>query len=55
MLVFVVEYQDALKVILSDIDYNLRRYQLTKEEWKHAEELAQALNVRFPPLLCFII
>ncbi len=46
MLTFAVEYQEALITITSDIKYDLTANQLTKEEWKYASELSQALKVR---------
>ncbi len=46
MLTFAVEYQEAIITITSDIKYDLTAHQLTREEWKYATELSQALKVR---------
>jgi len=40
-----VEYKRPLRTLLSDVDGELNKDQLTQEEWTFAEELARALTV----------
>jgi hypothetical protein len=45
MLDFALEYQKALQLITSDLDLNLRQYELSREEWATAQQLRDVLKV----------
>jgi hypothetical protein len=47
MLNFAVEYRFALDAITGDRDMNLRRYELSKGDWKVATQLRDVLRVSF--------
>jgi hypothetical protein len=36
MLNFAIQYQKAIQIITSNLDFNLRQYELSREEWKIA-------------------
>lgn len=46
MLTFALEHKGALRIILTDIDLPLTKYQLSVEEWAHVKELAAVLEVQ---------
>jgi hypothetical protein len=45
MLDFALRYQKPLQVITSNLDLNLRQYELSRDEWKTAEQLRDVLKV----------
>ena len=47
MIKMAIEYSKAIKRICSDADNGLRDFELSTEEWKIAEQLRDALEVRF--------
>ncbi len=46
MLDFAVEYRKALQITTSDLDLNVRQYELSREEWAIAQQLRNVLKVR---------
>ncbi len=46
MLVFAVDYQEAINEITGDRAMSLRQYELSGEEWSVAEQLRDILKVR---------
>jgi hypothetical protein len=46
MLDFALKYQKPLQIITSNLDLNLRQYELSREEWKTAKQLCDVLKVR---------
>jgi hypothetical protein len=48
MLNFAVEYRKALNTISGDREMELRKYELTENEWKIAGQLRDVLKVRIP-------
>jgi hypothetical protein len=48
MLVFALEYREALDIITRDHDMKLRKYEMDEEEWEVARQLCQVLKVCFP-------
>jgi hypothetical protein len=49
MLNFAVEYRKALDTISRDREMELRKYELTENEWKIASQLRDVLKVRVFP------
>jgi hypothetical protein len=49
MLAFAIEHKKQLGELTSDLSNNLRPYELTREEWKMAEELRDTLKVSQAP------
>jgi hypothetical protein len=47
MLDFALRYQKPLQIITSNLNLNLWQYELSKEEWKTAEQLRDVLKVLF--------
>ena len=45
MLVFAMEYQMAIKAVMSDLELGLRAYELSQDEWKIVQRLCNALKV----------
>ena len=45
MLDFAIEYRKALQLTTSDLDLNLRQYELSREEWALARQLRDVLKV----------
>ena len=45
MLNFTLRYQKPLQAITSNLDLNLQQYELSREEWKTAEQLHDVLKV----------
>jgi hypothetical protein len=48
MLVFAVEYREALDSITGSQKMKLRQYELTEEDWEIATELCDVLKVCLP-------
>lgn len=46
MLDFAIEYQKAVQLTTGDLDLDLRKYELTREQWMMAEHLRDVLKVR---------
>ena len=46
MLKFALEYQEAVDAIMADREAELRAYELSKAEWKIAQQLHNVLEVR---------
>lgn len=46
MLKFALEYKVAIVKITGELEMNLRKFELTEEEWALAAQLADALKVR---------
>jgi hypothetical protein len=46
MLNFALEYRKAVQNITGDFDLDLRKYELSREEWTMAEQLRDVLKVR---------
>jgi hypothetical protein len=46
MIAFALEYRKAITAMTADVDNDLRKYKLSKEEWEVVEELASVLKVR---------
>lgn len=46
MLSFAIDHKKALQLVTADIDLNLRKCELRREEWKVAEQLRDVLKVR---------
>jgi oxalate decarboxylase/phosphoglucose isomerase-like protein (cupin superfamily) len=46
MLIFAVNYREAIQHITSDLKNGLRKYELMDDEWEIAEELKDMLKVR---------
>jgi hypothetical protein len=49
MLVFVLEHRAAIKAYTSDLDNDLRKYELKGDDWVHIEQLVGALEVSQQP------
>ena len=45
MLKFMLEYKEAIKIVTSDLNNDLRKYELNDEEWGLVGELANTLKV----------
>lgn len=45
MLDFAIRYQKPLQNITSNLDLNLRQYELSREEWKTSQQLRDVLKV----------
>jgi hypothetical protein len=45
MLDFAIEYRKALQLTTSNLDLNLRQYELSREEWATAQQLREVLKV----------
>lgn len=46
MLNFALEYRKAIQVTTSDLDLDLRQYELSRDEWRIAGYLRDVLKVR---------
>ena len=46
MIEFALKYRKAIASMTADVDNDLRKYELTKEEWDVVEQLASVLKVR---------
>lgn len=47
MLSFAIDNKKALQLVTADIELNLRKYELRRDEWKVAEQLRDVLKVCF--------
>ena len=52
MLEFVITYHKALDKVTGDRDMNLRKFELSGEDWTIAMNLHDVLKVSQPALLC---
>jgi hypothetical protein len=46
MLSFAIDYKKALRLLTADIELNMQKYELRRDEWKVAEQLRDVLKVR---------